>query len=101
MMLKELTKEMSRVVNSTLGEQVTYQPYDASPIPSVNATINRNVKVTEQGILVGYRSESSFLKAEIKKPHPQDKFTDEEGTEWHVGVILKETSSKWYVEINR
>ena len=53
------------------------------------------------GMLAGYRVEASILKSDVTNTSVGDNFTDDDGDEWRVNLMTKETASKWYVDISR
>ena len=100
-LVDELFTDMSREVNTLLGNTYTYQHKDASETLNVNITVNRNKPVKDEfGMLAGYFCEASILKSEIAEVNNGEIFIENTSlTKWKITQVDKETSSKFYVNI--
>ena len=95
--------DASEIVNSVLGALCLYRRSNGSVVcKTANIIVNKNVPVNnDYGVLAGYRVEASILKAEVPKIIIGDQFTDDENDTWRVTLMMKETTSKWYVDVVR
>ena len=100
MSFKDAISSASKTVNSVLGDSCDYEHKDGSFTHGIMITINHNKEVKgDFGILAGYNIEATILKSDIEKVSVDDKFTDENNTEWRIVQIVKSTTAKWYVNL--
>lgn len=90
----------SEDVNTVLGAACVYHRINGDSVKNVHIVIDKNQPVqTDYGVIAGYRVEASILKSEIPLIKVHDSFTDENDVTWRVNALVKETSSKWYVDV--
>lgn len=97
---KELSQNAAEAVNAALGSLCYYINQDGDVIETY-ITVDRNKPVKDDfGMIAGYRCEASILKSDVCEINHEESFTDtESGARWKVTQIIKETTSKWYVDI--
>ena len=102
-LFSETMQDASRVVNEALGVPCLYRNPDGKVLcKTASITINKNIVMNDSyGMLAGYRVEASILKSDVTSTSVGDNFTDDDGDEWRVNLMTKETTSKWYVDISR
>lgn len=96
MSIRTLLKETLGTANAVLGVPCVYTG-KAEP---VNIFINKNHEIRDtHGILAGYDITGKIDKADVPDLRIHDTFTDDEGVNYRVTNVLKETYVSYYVNL--
>lgn len=93
--------DAARAVNAVLGSPMTYQPRSGGDDLTLQVTIDRSSPAFDElrGIS-SFALSASILKEELPtRPEEHSTLFDSAAT-YQVGRMYRETSAKWYVELD-